>query len=261
MRTLFSAPLPTSPAARGGSPQHHTLPHRYDPASGQWSALGPFPGGARSYAIGDVHPSLASVYFGFGRSATAIFRDLWRYDGTSWTQLASCPPGCERFHPAFVALQTKVFVAAGSSSGGNLKSAWAYDIARDEWEQLPDLPGMARHHPYQFLAAGQPHVFGGHGNGIYRDLYRWTLNAGTGSWERQVTLRASLPSGAEGRVAGTQFSAGGSGYVLSGDGQDQRSMVHGEFWRYIAGTDSWEQLPSHPGASRPARAVARCPLF
>ena len=165
MRTLFSAHLPTSSAARGGSPQHHTLPHRYDPASGQWSALDPFPGGARSYAIGDVHPSLASVYFGFGRSATASgLRDLWRYDGTSWTQLASCPPGCERFHPAFVALQTKVFVAAGSSSGGNLKSTWAYDIARDEWEQLPDLPGMARHHPYQFLAAGQPHVFGGHGN-------------------------------------------------------------------------------------------------
>lgn len=42
-----------------------------------------------------------------------------------------------------------------------------------------------------------------------------------------------LGAGAEGRVAGTQFSYLDEGYVLSGDGDDHLSMERGEFWRWF----------------------------
>ncbi|EOD27987.1 hypothetical protein EMIHUDRAFT_235315 [Emiliania huxleyi CCMP1516] len=226
---------------------------RYDPSSEVWSELDPFPGGARSYAIGDVHLGQNMVYFGFGRDSVGrALGDLWRYDGEGWAQLASCPDGCQRLHPAFVALDTKLFVAAGSGIYGNIKTAWSYDIERDEWEPLPDLPGDARHHPYQFVAGGQPYVYGGHGRAIYTDLYRWDFDTATGEFLQSVTKRAPAPG--EGRVAGTQFSVGKYGYVLSGDGNDHGSMVTGEFWRYDPDADEWKALPPHPGASRWAPA-------
>ena len=51
----------------------------------------------------------------------------------------------------------------------------------------------------------------------------------------------------EARVAGTQFSYNGKGYVLSGDGDDHGPLDEGEFWEYDPSSDSWTQLPSHPG--------------
>ncbi len=54
----------------------------------------------------------------------------------------------------------------------------------------------------------------------------------------------------ESRVAGTQFSHDGYGYILSGDGDDHDYLETGEFWQYNPADDSWSQLPSHPGLSR-----------
>ena len=238
---------------------------RYDTDRDEWDMLEPFPGGRRSYAAGAVHAGENAVYFGFGRSASnRALRDLWRWDGEVWLQRASCPQGCERLHPALVALDQHIFVAAGSGATGNLVSAWAYSIASDSWEQLAPLPGPARHHPYQFALGGRPYVFGGHGSwdpttqaSIYSDLYRWDMrqagSPATGlQWTGAVSRLRSLPG--EGRVAGTQFDLGGYGYVLSGDGQDHRSMQTGEFWRYDPNSNDWTQLPPHPGASRWAPA-------
>ena len=54
--------------------------------------------------------------------------------------------------------------------------------------------------------------------------YRWDID--TETW----TQMTDFPG--EGRVAGTQFSIGDRGFVLSGD------------------SDSWSALPPHPGPSR-----------
>lgn len=56
---------------------------------------------------------------------------------------------------------------------------------------------------------------------------------------------SNFPS--EGRVAGTQFSYNCKGYILSGDGDDHRSLDSGEFWEYDPSNDTWTQLSSHPG--------------
>lgn len=229
--------------------------YRYSPDSDQWTQLPDFPGGTRSYGIGDIWDGKA--YFGFGigvgsnPNAPTTKRDLWVFDpgAQTWTERAECP--CiPRTHPAFVAHQGNIYVGLGGGDGvGNLDDWWQYNIASDTWTQKADFPSHPRHHPYQFAIGDYVYVGFGHGNippDIYNAWYRY--DPSTDSW-LQV---ADLP--AEGRVAGTQFSHNGYGYILSGEGQNHGSMNTGEFWKYDANDNSWEELPAHPGPSRWAPA-------
>ena len=221
--------------------------YQYDPVNDSWTELTPFPGAARGFAIGDTWDGKA--YFGFGYDGTSLLNDLWVFDSSnmSWTELASCPCAA-RTHPAMIAHNGKVFVGLGGGGGslGNLKDWWEYDIASNTWSQKDDLPSLRRHHPYQFGIGDYVYTGFGHGNGIFNDWFRYDIAGET--WTQVATLPA------EGRVAGTQFSYDGLGYVLSGDGDDHGSMNTGEFWAYDPVTDTWDELPSHPEGSRWAPA-------
>ena len=219
--------------------------YQYNPVTDSWTELTPFPGGARGFAIGDTWNGKA--YFGFGNDGTSRLNDLWVFDPSnmSWTELASCPCA-ERAHPAMIAHNGKVFVGLGSSSSGNMNDWWEYDIALNTWSQKDDLPSLSRHHPYQFGIDDYVYTGFGHGNAIFNDWFRYDIAGET--WTQVATLPA------EGRVAGTQFSYNGLGYVLSGDGDNHRSMNTGEFWAYDPVTDTWDELPPHPEGSRWAPA-------
>ncbi len=215
--------------------------YQYNPVTDSWTALTPFPGAARGFAIGDTWDGKA--YFGFGNDGVSRLNDLWVFDplDMSWTELAPCPCA-ERTHPAMIAHNGKVFVGLGGSASGNLKDWWEYDIALNTWSQKDDLPSLARHHPYQFGIGDYVYTGFGHGNSIYNNWFRYDIAGET--W----TQVAALP--AEARVAGTQFSYDGLGYVLSGDGDNHNSMNTGEFWAYDPVTDTWDELPPHPEGSR-----------
>lgn len=219
--------------------------YQYDPTFDWWIQLDDFPGSARGFAIGDIWDGKA--YFGFGYDGNTDLNDLWVFDPETmeWDQLADCP--CEpRTHPAFVAHNDKIYVGLGSGSG-NLNDWWEYDMATDAWEQKPSFPGLPRHHPYQFGIGDFIYTGFGHGNDfISKEWYRY--NPSTEEW-LQV---ASIPG--EGRVAGTQFSYNGKGYILSGDGDNHSFMLTGEFWSYDPAFDWWEQLTPHPEKSRWAPA-------
>jgi N-acetylneuraminic acid mutarotase len=221
--------------------------YQYDPVTDDWTQLRDFPGGSRSFAYGTTYNGKA--YMGFGTQSQGNnfngLNDWWSYDPDTniWEPLADCR--CTgRAHPAMVAVDGKIFVGMGNDGfGADLNDWWEYDIATDDWSQKPDLPGSIRHHPYYFAIDGYAYVgFGHHSVDIFNDMYRY--DPATEEWDRM----ADLP--AEGRVAGTQFSYGGHGYLLSGDGDDHSFMDTGEFWQYDPVTDSWTDLPPHPGISR-----------
>ncbi|MBK9272693.1 MAG: T9SS type A sorting domain-containing protein [Saprospiraceae bacterium] len=216
---------------------------RYDPELNSWEELDTFPGLARGYAYGLAYEGKA--YLGFGINPEVGFlRDLWEFDPDSeqWTELPSCP--CEpRAHPAFLAHKGKLYLAAGGAQSGDLRDFWEYDLKEKMWTQLDTFPGPKRHHPFYFEIGEYVYVgFGHSGPNIYKDMYRY--DPANKLWS-QV---ASLP--AQGRVAGTQFSYNGKGYLLSGQGEDHQNFRTGEFWEYDPTSNSWTDLPAHPGSGR-----------
>jgi N-acetylneuraminic acid mutarotase len=222
--------------------------YSYDTAADIWTQEADFPGPGRGFGIGDTWDGKA--YIGFGTSqSNGPLNDLWVFDPdtNTWTELASCPCSA-RLHPAFIANQGKVFVGMGNGSAGNLNDWWEYDIASNSWSQKPDFPDLPRHHPFQFAIGDYTYAGLGHGNNdaggvnIFDELYRYDPQ--TEVWDQMATLPA------EGRVAGTQFSYGGKGYVLSGDGDDHSVMPFGSFWEYDPAEDQWNGMPPHPGSSR-----------
>lgn len=216
---------------------------RYDPSLNQWEQLDTFPGIARGYAYGVAHEGKA--YLGFGLNPDVGFlKDLWEFDGATetWKELPSCP--CEpRSHPAFLAHKGKLYLAVGGSSKGDLQDFWEYDITSQAWTQLDSFPGPKRHHPYYFEIGDFVYVgFGHSGPNIYKDMYRY--DPANKIW----TQVASLPD--QGRVAGTQFTYNGKGYVLSGQGEDHQNFRTGEFWEYDPVINQWKDMPAHPGSGR-----------
>ena len=239
--------------------------HRFDTQTQTWEQVANFEGGPRGYAYGVSNNTTA--YVGFGRYNSDYPTDWWSYDiqNDQWVQLADFP-SAGRSHPALVLVNDKVFVGCGSNTT-NLGDWWEYDISNDTWTQKADFPGNDRHHPYYFSIGDYAYVGFGHGSSpgpgsnpssnsyIYNDIYRY--NPGNDSW---VQL-ANFPS--EARVAGTQFSYNGKGYLLSGDGDNHGPLDSGELWEYNPETDNWLQLDSHPGNARwaPGCFVINCDLY
>lgn len=220
--------------------------YKYHGPTETWTEMDPFAGSARSYSYGVATGGKGYIGFGTGREPngpTAYFNDLWEFNpiDETWKELASCP--CRgRSHPAFIATKDKLFMGLGNDNMGNMKDWWEYDIASDTWSEKPNFPNARRHHPYFFEIDGLVYVAFGHGDIIYKDLH--VYDPETEEW----TALARLPD--QGRVAGTQFSYGGKGYVLSGDNDEHDHLPRGEMWSYDPATDEWTEETAHPGPGR-----------
>lgn len=119
---------------------------------------------------------------------------------------------------------------------------WAYNIATDTWSEGAVFPGDKRHHPYFFGIDSLAYVGFGHGQKVYNDFYSY--HPTTDTWR----IIPGFP--AQPRVAGTQFSFKGKGYILSGQGADHDNLERGEFWVFDPITQDWDSLSVHPGSGR-----------
>ncbi len=247
-------------AGQNGDGEYLDEVFKYDSEQQTWEELASFPGGPRSYAYG-VSDGIHG-YVGFGSNENGYPNDWWRYDITNniWEQLASFPD-LGRNHPAIILTENKIFVGLGSADGENFGDWWEYNIVTNIWTQKADFNFGDRHHPFYFSIEGVPYVGFGHGNyindniNIYNDFYKYDINL------NEWIILNNFPS--EGRVAGTQFSYNGKGYVLSGDGDDHGPLDSGELWEYDPILDNWIQLTSHPGGARwaPGSFVIDCHVY
>jgi hypothetical protein len=243
---------------------------------------------ARTYSYGVVldevnHPK---AYMRFGSDVLGNrLADWWELDMTTlqFRQLATFP-GAGRHHPSMVAVYSdddevggwEIHVGLGDGLVGNLMEFsnfddyWSYSVNTDQWTQLPNFPSSQRHHPYYFGINGVSYTGFGHSNSkIERDFYSFH----EGTWTQEPDFESYSMEDennlvtTEGRVAGTQFSivlpmrgstddgkselSGAIGFVLSGDGDDHRTMYEGEFHAfYPTAAKKWRTLPPHPGESR-----------
>ncbi|MDC1067606.1 kelch repeat-containing protein [Candidatus Kapabacteria bacterium] len=237
--------------------------YKYDPVTNEWTSLGNYPGPGRGFGYGVSYNGKAYVGMGIIQEGAqqGYGNDLWEFDPTTeqWTQLAPLDPLKGRYHPAFIAANGKIFTGAGAgllnaTTPSNLNDWWEYDIETNVWRELPNIPGPQRHHPFYFGIGNDAYVVCGHGSDfvtssstgnnvqIYNDVYKW--DSETEQWE---TLN-DFPG--EGRVAGTQFSYNGKGYLLSGEGEDHQLLEEGEMWEFDPEFNEWTKLGAHAGNSR-----------
>ncbi len=210
------------PVSNGGQDQNQLW--EYDPQADTWTSLGFVPAPDRDFAIGDDMDN--KYYFGFGSGKS----DVWEYDPSTnvFTELPSCP--CiGRAHPAFVAHKGKFYMGAGSNNG-NLKDWWIFDMATQMWTKKQDIPGPARHHPYQFGIGDAIYVGGGH----QTNWLKFDIN---------TELWSNIDDFPRGRVAGSQFSFNGRGFVLTGDKVDHMPLTDDQFLMYDPAVDEWFDLP------------------
>jgi N-acetylneuraminic acid mutarotase len=241
--------------------------YKYDKSNNTWLQLQDIPFTGRGYSYGVAVNNKA--YMGFGSTSSGLYpTDWWEYDMDNdlWNQKSDFP-GDGRQHPAMVAVNNKIYMGCGGNDNGNLGDWWEYDILTDIWTQKSNIIGNNRHHPFYFGIGDYAYVGFGHGSSpgpgsnpssssyIYNDFYRY--DPSTDTW---IQL-GNFPS--EARVAGTQFSYNGNGYILSGDGDDHGPLSSGEFWRYNPLNDSWSQLQSHPGDAiwAPGNFIIGCDVY
>lgn len=220
--------------------------HAYDPSTDTWTEKSGFGGGYRGFAYGASYNGKG--YVGFGATNVGYKADLWEYDPIqdTWTQLATCP-GNGRRHPAFaITSDGMLYVGLGDGIGDNgsfdvgFKDWWQYDIANNSWSQMPDLPAIGRHHPYFFAIGTDVYAGLGHSaTGIMKDWYKFS--SVTETW----TVLSDFPG--ESRVAGTQFTYDGFGYIADGEGSDHQNLNTGEFYKYDHLSDNWQAMPFHIG--------------
>ena len=86
----------------------------FEPATGIWTQINNFPGGARQYATAFTVND--NAYMGLGNNGTFL-TDLWQYDepNDAWTQMANFSPG-GRIYTSVFTLGNKAYIGNGRSA-------------------------------------------------------------------------------------------------------------------------------------------------
>jgi N-acetylneuraminic acid mutarotase len=191
--------------------------YEFDPSTGHWTAMAPFPGDASNDLAYVIVNGCLYTTMGFnGRSRK---NDTYKYDPTTnrWTQLKDCPGSYSV--PAFFSIDKFLYVGSGFQ-GRNLRTFFRFDTEKDEWSQVASLPEG------RILSNGLS--ISGKGYVMLGRYWNGTLNGGrllsdileydpaTNAWTRC----GDFPGGA--RQNAMVFTIGDRGYVVMGENDSQR---------------------------------------
>ena len=179
----------------------------------------------------------AYVFGGFGyvNSNSTYYNDLWRFNGTNWTQIFSnavntIPPSARNGAVSWTDNNGNAYVFGGS--GNNyFNDLWKFNGTN--WMPIINvgIPPNARTGAVAWTDNnGNAYVFGGVGNSFYNDL--WKFN-GT-NWT-QLTNVGTSPSARYGAVSWTDSY--GNGFIFGGV---NASNYYNDLWKFN-GT-SWTQI-------------------
>ncbi|KAB7530640.1 hypothetical protein F8C76_03840 [Flagellimonas olearia] len=152
-----------------------------------WRTLNDFSGSPRRNAFSCVVDGNAYVGMGIG---DGNFYDIWSYDqnGDSWSNTESAYPGKGNTDPAEFVLDGKVYVLDGLEGGLGLwtNEFRSYDVATNEWTNLPNFSGSVRYRAIDFTLQGKGYVVGGISseNTFMADV--WEYDSQEGTWTEKT---------------------------------------------------------------------------
>ena len=121
------------------------------------------------------------LFGGFG-SDNALKNDLWRWNGSAWTQLTPTggPPVARASHAAYYdAENDRIYVHGGQSVGPvNRDDIWRYDVAANTWTDVTPVTKPGARHSHSFaeeqFGLEDAILFGGiDAGGLDAETWRW----------------------------------------------------------------------------------------
>lgn len=230
----------------------------FDMRSGVWKELAPFPGqGRRHPAMNYIEP-LEEIHVGLGDGDGGNYNDWWKYSiaNDEWTRLDDFP-STQRHHPFYFSIGTDSYVGLGhSGSFPYIERDWyKWDSVQRKWFSIGDFASYDIGSSLPSLQTTEARVAGTQFsvsstscNSNDNNIAPMARAAGFGAPPSTATATATTPTTTT------------LGFVLSGDGDDHRTMDRGEFHVFDPtggkGTTTgeegryWRMLPPHPGFSR-----------
>ena len=192
---------------------------------------------SRRWLVTSWTDNLGNAYIFGGFENQILYNDLWRFNGTSWSQINTIgsSPSARIAATSWTDNYGNVYVFGGCNDGF-IFSNDLWKLNQNNWTQVitngvNTTPPTARNLAVSWTdKLGNTYVFGGNGNSIYNDL--WQFN-GT-SWS-QITIGGTIPSARFGAVAWTDIH--GNAYVFGGKNS---STYYNDLWQFN-GT-SWSQI-------------------
>jgi N-acetylneuraminic acid mutarotase len=159
--------------------------YKYNAATNEWIASVDFPkAGYRRMGV-FVHNNAA--YFAGGQVSTANSSvELYRFNGTSWTELSSIP-GDPRADPLTFVYNGKAYIGGGEKIENGWYSGtrefFEYDISTGTWKKLNDLPSELHiNYPmFGYTLSDGAYIFGLRSNGSGIIAYKY--KAASDTWE------------------------------------------------------------------------------
>lgn len=130
--------------------------------------------------LGRVDASTASngsyILLVGGASGPNLLNDVWKFTGTTWTQVASGPSARKNLGLAYDTAHGNFVLFGGHDTGGYLGDTWAFDGTT--WTQKSPVNRPSNREGMQLTydsTRGQVTLFGGvNGNGNLNDTWVWT---------------------------------------------------------------------------------------
>ncbi|MEM9982454.1 MAG: kelch repeat-containing protein [Bacteroidota bacterium] len=180
------------------------------------------------------------LLLGFYFTLTSCTEDEVSLEG-NWIRQSDFE-GDARSGAAVFVINERAYVGTGYDGDERLTDFWSYDVNRNFWQRVTELPDSSftpRNGAFAFSANGKGYVGGGYdGQDYLKDL--WEYDPITNGWSQKSDFIGSA------RRNATTFSIDNKGYVLLGyDGSDTKDM-----YMYDPTLDEWTQKVSFTGSKR-----------
>lgn len=159
---------------------YYTALHTYDPISNTWQKAADLPN-FKGMNVGSLEIVNDKVILFWDMKTFEI--DLINYLVTE----KSNPPASLTYSADFK-IGNKVYFTCMAVSGKGSKSTFSYDLTSDQWETLPDFPGIKRYDAIGFSLNGYGYVLGGKESDFsgedmqFKEI--WQFNPSDNSWKK-----------------------------------------------------------------------------
>lgn len=184
--------------------------------------------------------STGELYLFGGQGSDLLLKnDLWRWDGSAWTQLSPTggPPVARTNHAAYYDDSTdRIYVHGGQASGPTLRDdIWRYDVAANTWTDVTPLTRPGARHSHAF--AREQHAVGAALAVLFGGTDAGGLDAETWSWDPSTELftilaPATSPSARSGHAMSVTNNPTKEVILFGGSTNLVGPVLSSETWRW-----------------------------